>query len=314
MLSICAFFNIPEYYSRCEDELLYEKDFIDYALMIDADEVLVFDEDFDVESFKSNLCADIYDITTDMGGFLYNRPTLTSNKRVSKYEGVVHEFLSMQDGVSREKVVGFKNHPIQDSNRNRSGNKFIKDAVLIEEALKSDISDWFKSRYTFYLAQSYRDSGETEKAISRYLERSLQGFWEEEVYMSLYTAANLMKGLNYPQEKIIHTYLRANEVNPNRAEAYYGLVNYCRLNGLNQLGYIMGKNAIQIQIPQNGLFVEKYIYDYALLDEFSIVAYWSGHMEDAKISCERLLQENKIPLYYYDRVKSNLQFALDKLS
>ena len=123
-----------------------------------------------------------------------------------------------------------------------------------------------------------------------------------------------MKGLNFDQDKIIHTYIRAIESNSKRAEAYYGLVSYCRHQGLNNLGYIFGKQSIDLQIPSGALFIEKYIYDYALLDEYSIVAFWAGHYQDSKISCERLLNENKIPGYYIDRVKSNLQFALDRLS
>ena len=293
---------------------LKEKEFIDYALMIDADEILVFDQDFNIDNFKSKLWADIYDIVTDMGGFIYNRPTLTSNKRDSRYEGVVHEFLSMQDGGSRDIATGFRNNPIQDSARNKSGNKFLKDAELIEDALKEDIGDWFRSRYTFYLAQSYRDAGKTEMAIEKYLERANQGFWEEEIYISLYTAANLMKGSNFDQDKVIHTYIRAIEINPKRSEAYYGLVSYCRHQGLNNLGYIFGKQSIDLQAPSGALFVEKYIYDYALLDEYSIIAYWAGYYQDSKMACERLLNENKIPGYYIDRVKSNLQFSLDRLS
>jgi glycosyltransferase involved in cell wall biosynthesis len=293
---------------------LREKDFIDYALMIDADEVLVFEDNFNTQDFKSNLCADIYDIITNMGGLTYNRPTLTSNKRNSRYEGVVHEFLAMDDGGSRDTALGFYNQPIQDSARNRSENKYLSDAVLIEDALKDpQVTDWFKSRYTFYLAQSYRDGGKLDLAIQKYLERSKQGFWQEEVYISLYCVANLMKSLNYSREQIIQAYMAAHEAVPHRAEALHAAIQYCRVNGLNHQGYMIGKTAIDLQFPSGSLFAEKWTYDYGILDEFSIVAFWSGHYKESKEACERLLNENKIPAHYYDRVKSNLQFAIDRL-
>lgn len=292
---------------------LKEKEFIDYSLMIDADEILVFEDDFNVEDFKNSLCVDIYDIVTNMGGFIYNRPTLTSNKRDSRYEGVIHEFLSMADGGSRDTAKGFHNFPIQDSARNKSDNKFLKDAELLEEALSGDITDWFRSRYTFYLAQSYRDAGSKELSLKRYLERADQGFWNEEVYMSLYAAGNLMNELNYTKEQILQTYMRAQESLPYRSEALHAAIRYCRINGLNQQGYILGKHAITIEYPNGSLFVEKWIYDYGVLDEFSIVSYWAGHFEDSKIACEKLLSENKIPGHYTDRVKSNLQFAIDRI-
>jgi len=295
-------------------EQLRKIELIDYALMIDADEVLVFNDDFDEINFKSSLDSDIYDITTNLGGFTYLRPTLTSNKKECRYDGVVHEFLVMDGSKSRSSATGFFNRPIQDSARNKSGNKFLKDVELLEEALKGDISDWFKSRYTFYLAQSYRDTGNREKALENYLKRAEQGFWNEEVYMSLYTAGNLMRELDYPREQILQTWMKAHESTPYRVEALYAAIQYCRINGLNQQGYILGKHALQISIPTNSLFVETWIYDYALLDEFSIVSFWAGDFKSSKEACERLLQENKIPAHYLDRVKSNLQFAIDRLN
>lgn len=294
---------------------LREKENIDYALMIDADEVLVFDEQFDVEKFKSELWADIYDITTFLGGLSYNRPTLTSNKRNSRYEGVVHEFLAMDDGGSRSQASGFHNHPIQDSARNQMENKYLADAKLLEEAISDpECGEWFKSRYTFYLAQSYRDAGQLQLAIEKYLERSKQGFWQEEVYMSLYSVANLKKSMNYSKDEVLQAYMDAYESLPSRAEALHGAINYCRINGLNNQGYIIGKHAITLNFPEGSLFSEKWVYDYGILDEFSIVAFWSGHFQESKESCEKLLSDKKIPDHYYDRVKSNLQFAIDRLS
>ena len=190
-----------------------------------------------------------------------------------------------------------------------------EDAELLEEALKDpELGDWFRSRYTFYLAQSYRDGGKQELSLEKYLERAGQGFWQEEVYMSLYSAANLMKNLGHSKEQILQGYMNAYESLPHRAEALHGALMYCRFSGLNHQGYIIGKHAMTILYPEGSLFVEKWIYDYGILDEFSIVAFWSGHYEDSKLACERLLSENKIPDHYVDRVKSNLQYAIDRLS
>lgn len=294
-------------------EKLREKEFIDYALMIDADEILVFEENFETSIFKSNLCSDIYDITTNMGGFTYNRPTLTSNKIKFRYEGVVHEFLAMDNGGSRSKANGFYNYPIQDGDRSRSENKFLKDAEALEEALKDDISDWFRSRYTFYLAQCYRDGGKPHLALENYLKRSEQGFWNEEVFISLYSAGNLMRDMNYDSNIIIQTWMMAYEKAPHRAESLWAIMQYCRIKGFNQQGYIIGKHALNIKYPDNSLFVEKWIYDYGIMDEFSILSYWVGNYEESKIMCERLLSENKIPHHYQDRILSNMNFSIQRI-
>ena len=47
------------------------------------------------------------------------------------------------------------------------------------------------SRYTFHLAQSYRGAGDSEKALINFLKRSEQGFWDQEIFVSLYHAAQL---------------------------------------------------------------------------------------------------------------------------
>ena len=55
----------------------------------------------------------------------------------------------------------------------------------LRNALATETDPFLVSRYTFYLAQSYRDCGEREKSLANYLKRADLGFWNEEVYVSL---------------------------------------------------------------------------------------------------------------------------------
>ena len=291
---------------------LRKRDFIDYALMIDADEILIFEDGFDPKEFKSNMDVELFDITTKMGGVTYIRPQLSSNKVNFRYEGVVHEFLT-GEFKTRKTVIGFHNQPIQDSNRNRNGNKFENDVIVLKNAIEETDDEWFKSRYTFYLAQSLRDLSRREESLEYYLNRAQMGFWVEEIFISYFNAGNIMKELNYPSSEILHTFMKGHEALPNRIECIYSALNYCRVNGLNHYGYILGKQAMKIQKPDNALFSEEWMYDYGVSDEFSIVSYYSGNLLESKETCEKLLSENKIPHHYYDRVKGNLQFALDRL-
>jgi glycosyltransferase involved in cell wall biosynthesis len=291
---------------------LRKLDSIDYALMIDADEILIFDDSFDIESFKINMDKDLYDIVTKMGGITYFRPQLSSNRQNFRYEGVVHEFLT-GDFQTREMASGFHNQPIQDSNRNRSGNKFENDVIVLKKAIEDTEDPWFKSRYTFYLAQSLRDLQRREESLEYYLKRAEMGYWNEEVFISYYNAANLMKELSYPHSEIIYTYMRGHESCPTRGECIHSALQFCRINGMNQFGYIIGKQALNIEKPSSALFSENWVYDYAILDEFSIVSYYTGKFTESKEACEKLLSENKIPQHYIDRVKGNLKFALDRI-
>lgn len=291
---------------------LRKRNFIDYALMIDADEILQFDENFDVDKFKSTMDKDLYDIQTRMGGITYLRPQLSSNKRNFRYAGVVHEFLT-GEFESRGSVEGFWNVPIQDSDRNKSGNKFEKDVEILKQALSVEEDDWFKSRYTFYLAQSLRDLQRREESLEYYLKRGEMGYWPEERFMSYYNAGTLMKELNYSDDKVIQTYLKGHEIVPTRLECLWAALQFCRFKGFYQQGWMLAQEAIKIQKPDSALFLEHWIYDYGVIDEYSIVAYWTGHLEESKLACERLLNENKMPHHYIDRVRGNLQFSLDRL-
>jgi glycosyltransferase involved in cell wall biosynthesis len=292
---------------------LRKREFIDYSLMLDADEILIFEDEFDVMSFKTEMTHDIYDVKTDFGGFTYYRHSITSNKKICRYEGVVHEFLVIENEESRGIANGFFNRPIQDSARNKSGNKFLKDIELLKEALSGEVSDWLRSRYTFYLAQSYRDSGNKEESLKYYLERSEMGFWNEEVYMSLYNAGNIMNELGYPQAEVFQTWWKSAEKANHRIEALYQIVKNCRISGLNTQGWIIGKHALSVPIPQNSLFVETWIWNYGILDEFAVCSYWAGDYLGSKMACEKLLEEGKIPAHYYERVTTNLNFAKSKL-
>ena len=292
---------------------LRKREFIDYSLMIDADEILIFEDGFDANKFKSGLKHGLYDVKTDFGGFTYYRNSITSNKLESRYDGVVHEFLVIDGEYTKGTAEGFFNRPIQDSARNKSGNKFAKDVLLLEEALSGEVSDWLRSRYTFYLAQSYRDSSDKVNSLKNYLKRAEQGFWNEEVYISLYTAGKLMQELNYPEYEFLQTWWRASDHATYRIEALYQIVKHCRIKNYFNQGYIAGKQALNISVAKNSLFVETWIWDWAILDEFSICAYWVGDYQASKEACEKLLSEGKIPQQHYDRVKANLDFSLKKL-
>ena len=59
--------------------------------------------------------------------------------------------------------------------------------------------------------------------------------------------------------------------------------------------------------------MEDWIYEYGLLDEFAVNAYWTARYAECLDACNRLLDEGKMPAEMRDRVLKNKRFALDKL-
>ena len=286
---------------------------IDYGLMIDADEVLMYEAGFNAERFKRRLVSDIYDVQTCYSNIVYMRPQIFSNHLDFYYKGILHEYLEIGHISSRDSTKGFFNQPVQDSARSRNPRKFQDDAAVLENVLRTEADPFLISRYTFYLAQSYRDCGDKEQALQAYLRRSAQGYWDQEVYVSLLNAARIKEQITYAEAEVIQAYLAAYENLPARLEALHDAIRYCRLRGKHQQAYILANYAVNQVRPKDGLFLEQWIYDYGLLDEFSIVAYWAGHYRESFNACLKLLKEGKVPVEYRERIRENAQYSIEKL-
>lgn len=284
---------------------------IDYALMIDADETLVYDDDFDENKFKQSMDKDLYTIKCHHDNIVFDRLSITKNEKLYVYKGVLHEFLDCEEPTEgRATLVGVRNTTPHDGARSQV-NKFENDAVIFENALLTETDPFMRARYTFYLAQSFRDYDQDAKALKFYLERSTKGFWSEEVFMSLLNAARLKEKLKYPPEDIIQSYMQAHEVASHRIEALHGAAKFCRTNSRYHQAYILSKWGQSLPVNKEGLFVEAWIWDYGIDDEVSVSAYWSGHYADGLKVTKDLLK--KIPEVHLDRVKQNLKYFESKI-
>ena len=160
-------------------ERLREVEDVDYAMIIDADDTLELDAGFDPGAFKAQMTHDLYDVPVRHGGIAHYRPQIFSNRLPFSFKGVVHEYLEAPPGqLSRETVKGFAIRASTGGARSENPRKYQDDAAALERALASETDPFLISRYTFYLAQSYKDCGEREKALENYLKRAELGYWE----------------------------------------------------------------------------------------------------------------------------------------
>lgn len=197
--------------------------------------------------------------------------------------------------------------------RSTSPERYQRDALVLENALQTETDPFLVSRYTFYLAQSYRDAGEKQKALQYYLDRAKLGFWDQEIFVSLYWSANLKADLDFSENDVISTYLQADAVCKNRAEALHGASRFCRIKKRYQQGFDLAERALRIKPPDNGLFIEQWIYDYGILDEYAVNAYWIGRYHDCLKACRRILASTALPTEQRQRIQANVDFALAKL-
>ncbi|TPI25056.1 glycosyltransferase [Mesorhizobium sp. B3-1-6] len=294
-------------------ERLREIESVDYAMIIDADDMLICDRDFEPALFKSRMDKDLYDVEVLHGNIAFYRPQICSNRLAFSFKGVLHEYLEGPPGpISRQNAEGFRIATGRGGARSQNPRKYQDDAAVLENVLATETDPFLISRYTFYLAQSYRDFGEREKALEQYLKRAELGFWNEEVYVSLLEAGNLMAALARPFEEVVAVYERATATVPTRVEALHAASLYCRNQGRNAEGLDYARRGVSLTEPA-GLFVQPWVYDYGLLDELSVNAYWAGAHRESLDACLKLLASDKLPADMLKRVVANARFAADKL-
>ena len=298
--------------SSCLEKLRTMYPNIDYALAIDADEVLKFD--VDPKSLKENLTENWYTFKCRLHGLEYERVSLLSNSKPFRYRGALHEFVHC-DGIpygSGSLLTGVYNTPIQDSARNKDPEKYKKDAAFIEKALLTETDPLLVSRYYFYLGQSLMDAKMHDKAIVTYEKRAALGGWDQEVFWSLYKAASMKEALEYPFDTTIQTYMRAHEVSPDRLEAIHNAARLCRLKGKFNQAYLISKYGRSIPLSTSGMFIEKWVWDYGIDDEFTIACYYTKRYAEGLPILESLL--SRMPEVHHERLKKNIHFFREKLA
>lgn len=289
------------------EALQFAKGKADYVLIIDADEVLAFDPDFKLPELNQ----DFYYIMTDFSGTNYVRTQLINNHLEWKWVGVLHEVLICDQANCHDTLKGVRNVVRTDGARSQDPKKFHKDAAILEEAHKKEPNN---TRTVFYLAQSYRDAGEKLLALVNYEKRVAMGGWDQEVFWSKLQIAQLREGLEMPTETVVGSYCDAFSYRQTRAEPLYHLAQYLRLKGDYASAYNVAHRGLGIPLPNDYLFVGKWIYDYGLIFELSISAYHLGKYSESYLASHLVLNHPKLPQNFKDAVIRNLRWIDEKLA
>lgn len=296
-----------------------------YILIIDADEELYYQD----KNFFKHLDKSNYGIIRKYGDIEYYLPALLNIKNNNQYQwqwkGVVHNYvksilpsdsdISQKElditNIDRDQVYirsyinkGSKTHGLT------YNEKYLKDVDILNKELEKDPND---SRSQFYLATSYDNAKMYKEAFKAYQKRIQMNGYKEEIFYSLYRMGGIMINDQEPFSKVLPILLNAYEIVPNRIESIYLLVGYSIINKLYNIGYLLGKSVAYKRNTESMLFIDQNIYDYKMLDAYSICAYWSGDYVESRHACEILLSENKIPEEYKERIKQNLKFSIEKI-
>ena len=289
----------------------------EWLLFIDADEELGVSDPKFYEKLEPGVS---YNLEKHQSGTRYAVPHLVNVKASRfKWEGPVHNYLVALEGpeatavrkdvwITYHQGQGAKSHGLTPQE------KYLRDAKLLEDDLAEHPEN---ARSQFYLAQSYRDAGQEERAYLEYKKRVPMQGWDEEAFLAQLEAARLAVELDKPEEVVLRDYLDAFNLRPTRVEPLHDLARYFRGKGQYGKAYVFARTGVERERPDDLLFVLQDIYDWQMLDELGVAAYWVGDYVAAKEACETVLRRVEyglsVPPEDLARIKENLAHARAKL-
>jgi len=286
----------------------------DYAWMIDADDQII--GDFRYPNGK-NMTADAYALKCGRDNCIWWRNQIFKTGIGWKYIGILHEYAHCdKQPLIQEKLDGnyfLEARTLGHRNVNVTPvEKYSKDAIVLEEALKTEPNN---SRYQFYLAQSYFDSQQWDKAIAAYYRRVEMGGWEEECYYSLFRVAlcEISKNSDWTivQQKLLDSF----DYRPCRAEPLHAIARFLRMNGRPRAAYLFAKHAASIPYPhQDILFIDNNVYEWMALDDLCSTAFYVHDHQTGYAACDALLKGGKLPPNEVERVNKNFQAYKDQMA
>jgi len=285
----------------------------DYLLLLDADMVLIINPDFDIQKFKSSITADAYHLFQGSHAFIYKNVRILKNDPNFSYWGVTHEYVQTPHNTIYQDIPNNQIFINDIGDGGSKTEKFERDIRLLKKGLEEVPNN---DRYTFYLANSYRDSGQYQNAIDTYKKRIEIGGWHEEVWYSYYAIGKCYKDMG-DIANAIYYWMEAYNFYPERIENLYEIISYYRIQGKNQFSYIFFELADyqrKLKYSEDHLFLQKDVYDYKIDYEFSIVGYYCNRNNlDVHKSCMRVLASNTADDSIKQNVLNNYKFYANKL-
>lgn len=281
----------------------------DYLLLMDADMVLIINENLNIKDFKQSLIHDGYFILQGSESFSYKNMRIVKNQPDQSYWGVTHEYFkpppnSVLSHIDKQHLF------ISDIGDGGSKmGKFERDVKLLKKGLEESPND---ERYTFYLANTYRDMEQYDNAITYYKKRIEIGGWAQEIWSSYFNIGLCYKFTD-DMPNAIYYWLEAYEFHQDRIENLYELVIYYRKQAKHKLAYhyyaLADYHRQRTKRQGDELFVFDDVYEYKLDYEFTVIGhYYNINNEDIHKKCISVLSHHNTPDYICNSIISNYKF------
>ena len=165
-------------------------------------------------AFKAGLARRSLRHRVRHGGIAHRSPAAFQPTGCRSVQGVLHEYLETPPGSprARKRRKGFDietSHGGARTRRTRASTRTTP--ATLERALATETDPFLISRYTFYLAQSYRDCGEPEKALANYEKRRRRLLGGRRPSSALRGGQAQARAVGAPIDEVIHRDLRGGD-------------------------------------------------------------------------------------------------------
>jgi len=324
-------------YEECRNKSIeFGKELGEYGFWMDADEELILDKTFSKQIFKTflkgNKFPDQLVIDVHYGALKYHRAQFFKFSSDWYWYGPVHEVLTKNKEGSTQMQFPFgyhKVHPDGNSWQTDDLSKKYQDHAEILLQYQND-NEWKDARWTFYLAQSYKDAANirlstdpkdelgitlVKKAIQYFTERVADktGF-HQEIYYSQLMIARLQYHLS-SDDLILNQLLKCEELNAdNRVEHLFNIASFLQAQSYHKSALMYLKLGLKYikEGTTSALFLEPMCYEWALYDMYGVSLYFTGDLDGSlkyfKYTLKKINNGNATNIDI-ERVENNVKSA-----
>jgi glycosyltransferase involved in cell wall biosynthesis len=285
-----------------------------HVLLLDADMVLVIVDRPKLDALLATPMPSVFQLVQCHQNFEYLNARIVATALLpeSKYVGVTHEYLDCPPQYARVEVPKSVAYITDVSDGGCKHDKFARDIRLLSNAFAdSGETHGNRARYCFYLAQSYRDFGNVEKAVEFYtLRANMTGTWVQEVCYSFFALLQMALAAN-DEPRALELVASMAATGVKRPEGYHALCSYYSKIGRHADAMKFLTLAHQ-NVPGAGesipLFYDVSIAKHLLRYEATILFWYFGEgwwRLRAKQLCEDLLADESFPVHLRPVVLNN---------
>ena len=288
-----------------------------------TDYLFIFDADDSIHGdfvLPNPLTSDSYMFKFGQG-FVYERPLLINNRKKWKYVGVLHEYLTEATPPNRPRTTIQGDYHVESGRLGARSQmpqqqKYAKDAEVLEREMAIEPDKALCDRYAFYLAQSYRDSNNPDKALECYVDVLSRNNWQSEKYYAVIMAGQIANNHKHDFERAVKYLTLTAEIDDCRFDGLIMLMDLCYQKDMHYM-----VDMIYTRIQQNygklnltnKLFVLDSLY-HEVMDYVNVIAcYYTKNFASGYGSIKKIVSEQQLPRHKMDATINNMIFYQDNL-